>query len=487
MALNGHKPFQCKICSTRFTRKDTLKRHSLNKHSSLPLAFECLVCGIVFRKHENLLKHRKEHENDSNFRKVESALGGAVKMFSRRIETGEIDISEVQALVSADALDILNNELNSCLRLKAGLIMLFELAKQGPDGTISDLTTIPFRAKSFEAIRYGDTREHLHDSFEQIKNIVNNFNENGSSWIILNILEVRLEIGECRPLNGQCGPLSVIHPKKLKNLKLALRDTNDCFYRAIASYFTESEDEAKIRSFIAQNITKLKHEPNCGMEVRQIRQFEEKNPSLSLRINVLGEEKTTEGSVFHPLLFSRNIEAKNAINLILINVFRRKEKKKVIARHYVLARDLSKLLRTTYGETEGKHSYQKTFPCMNCLVRFSSSRLLRLHENSCMKNDPQTVHLCERPQTISFSNFMAKFKHPFIGFLDMESKSSTPKSKCRTCRNGSECAHNTQIEKDQTPISYCLVILDLNDRVIFDRTYVGDDCVEDLNNTLLRA
>ena len=426
--------------------------------------------------------------DDSNFREVESALAGCVKMFARRIETGNIDISEVQSRVSQDALNIMKNELNNCLRLKASLIILFELARQGPDGTISDLTTLPFRAKSFEAIRYGDTREQLFNSFEQIKNIVSNFNENGSSWIILNILEVRLEIGECRPLNGKCGTLSVIHPRKLKNLKLNLSgQSNDCFYRAVASYFTESEDESKISNFIHTHITKLKHESNCGMEVRQIKTFEDKNPSLSLRINVLGEERTSEGSVFHPLLFSKNVEAENTINLILINIFRSKEKKKTISRHYLLARDLSKLLRTTYGENEGKLSYQKTFPCMNCLVRFSSSRLLRLHEKNCMKNDPQTVKLCDRPHKISFSNFMAKFKHPYIGFLDMESKSVSGGTKCRTYKNRSECSHSTIIEKDQSPISYCLIILDINDRVIFDRTYVGDDCVEDLNETLAKA
>lgn len=488
MDPTGHKPFQCDICHTRFSRKDTLKRHSLNKHSSLPLAHECLVCGIVFRKHQSLLQHRKQHANDSEFKQVESALGGAVKTFTRRVETGNIDIGEVQGQVSEDALTIMKNELNNCLRIKTSLIILFELGKQTPDGTITDLSTIPLRSRSFEAIRYGDTRESLFNSFEQIKHTLSNFNENGSAWIILNILEVRLEIGQCRPLNGQCGEVSVIHPKKLKNLRLdANSGTNDCFYKAVAAYFTESDDPEKLEKFIEQNIVKLKHDQDTGMEVRQIKHFEEKNPALSLRINVLGEETSKSGSVFFPLLFSKNIEAENSINLILINVFRADRGKKVLARHYLLARDLSKLLRTTYGEAEGKHSYQKTYPCMNCLVRFSSPRLLRAHEKNCMKNDPQAVTLSERPDKIRFSNHMSKFKHPYIGFLDMESKSVNSKTKCRSCGNSDQCAHKSKIEKIQTPISYCLVILDMNEKVVFDRTYVGEDCVEDLNETLRAA
>lgn len=442
----------------------------------------------MFRKHESLLAHRKKHAAESEFRKAESALGGAVKTYSRYLESGNIDISGVQAQISSDILDVLNNELNNCLRIKVALIMVFELAKQGPDGTILDLSTIPFRSKSFEAIRYGDTREDLFNSFEHIKDIVSNFNENGSSWIILNILEVRLEIAECRPLNGGCGQVSVVHPKKLKNLKLDPESgTNDCFYKAIAAHFTESDDPKKLDSFIQLHIKKLSHDSNTGMEVRQIKTFEEKNPSLSLRINVLGEEMTQNGSVFHPLLFSKNLEAKNTINLILVNLFRKEASRKVLARHYILARDLSKLLRITYGEEDGKLSYQKTFPCMNCLVRFSSSKLLRQHEQFCMKNDPQAVTLCEEPKKISFSNFMAKFKHPFIGFLDMESKSTNSKKKCRSCGNLDSCPHKSVLEKTQSPISYCLVILDMNDRVIFDRSYVGEDCVHDLDKTLAFA
>lgn len=487
MSSNQHKPFSCEICHSRFARKDTLKRHSLNKHSSLPLAFECQVCGIVFKKHESLLKHRKLHADDNQFREIATALNHTVKVFGRRLESGQIDISKVQAKVSQDALETILNELNACLRSKVSLVMIFELAKQGPDGEILDLVTIPFRARSFEAVRYSDHRAELYDGFDQIKNIVNNFNENGSSWIILNILEVRLEMGQCRPLNGKCGDVSVLHPKKLKSLKMIQsRTPHDCFYQAVAAHFVETDDKAKISKFIDQHVNKLSHEKNSGMEVRQIKRFEEINPQLSVRINVLGEENTFEGSVFHPLLFSSNLEAENTINLILVNIFNRKDLKNPISRHYILARDMQKLLRVTYGEGD-KLSYQKTYPCMNCLTRFSSARLLRKHEPFCMKNSPQTVQLSERPNTIKFSKHMTKFKHPFIGFLDMESKCENPKQKCRTCKNEDECQHKSNIEKNQLPISYCLVILDLNDRVIFDRSYVGEDCVRDLDQTLRKV
>lgn len=496
MDPTGHKPFQCKICSSRFARKDTLKRHSLNKHSALPLAYECLVCGMVFKKHSNLLEHRKNHADDSNFKKVATALAGTVQVYSRRLESGHIDINKVQKRVSSDALLTIQNELNNCLRTKVSLVMIFELAKQGPDGQFEDLVTVPFRSKAFEAVRYSDHREDLYVGFDQIKNVVDNFNENGSSWIILNILEVRLEISHCRPLNGSCGDISVIHPKKLQQIKLDSPNAPaDCFYRAVAAHFVESDDERKILKFIRDHIVKLNHDPNTGVEVRQITQFEEKNPDLSLRINVLGEERFNGGSIFYPIKFSKNLSGENVINLILISTLRPgKDKtvegmKKRVRRHYVLARDLSKLLRSTYGEGDEskKLTYQKTYPCMNCLVRFSSPRLLRKHEPFCMKNEPQAVKLCAPDAKIKFSRFMTKFKHPFVGFLDMESKSADTEKKCRSCENDADCPHKSIVKKQQTPISYCLIILDINDKVIFDRSYVGEDCIEDLDRTLRKA
>lgn len=488
MVRHDHKPFQCEICQTRFARKDTLKRHSLNLHSSLPIAHECLVCGIVFRRYEDLIKHRKNHQNDSTFHQSESALQGTVKSFNRRIETGNINVGWVQEQVSSDLLNLILNELNSCLRLKVGLIMRFELAKQGPQGEITEVTTIPFRAKSFEAVRYGDHREELFNAFGQIKNVLHQFNQNGSSWIVLNILEVVVQLSQCRPLNGLCGDISVLHPKKLCKLKINNTSNTDCFYKAIAAHFTGTDDNTKNQKFIDGYITKLNHDPGVGMEIRQIKTFEEKNENLSVRINVLGDHRDSGRSIFYPMLFSKNFEAKHTINLVLINLYRKGNFRKKIVRHYLLVDDLQKLIRQSYRGKNGKAlSYQKTFPCLNCFQRFSCNKLLKQHEKSCQENDPAIVSLMDPSKKIQFCQHNRKFKNPFIGFLDLESKSVDPNMKCNTCGNTDSCPHKSVIEKIQTPISYCLIILDLNNIIIFDRNYVGDDCISDLNETLFNA
>lgn len=481
---DNHKPFKCGVCSTRFSRKDTLKRHNLRKHSELPVAHECLVCGIVYKKYSHLLKHRESHANENEFQVVESALKKSVQVFSRRFETNYIDVGFIQQKVSDSVFDVINNQLNECIRIKVGLVIRFELGKQGPEGDVMDEVVLPIRARNFEGVRYGDHRLELQSSFDQIASILESFNENGSSWTVMRVMDVRLEIGECTALAGQCGTLSVLHPKELKSLKMMPHSSsNDCFYKAVAAAFTGNEDHEKIRKFIDRNIIRLSNDHD-GVEVRRVDAFEQKNSHLSLRINVIGHFlDENEYGVFYPLKFSKNRSASNVINLILLNLFKDKRKTEIL-RHYVLVKDIQKLLRKNYGKYGEQKSYMNTYPCMNCFARFSSESKLEDHEDVCGENAAQRIRLAQPDMKIYFKNHNTKFRKPFTGFLDMESKSVDSEIKCERCGNSDSCMHKTEIKKVQTPISYSIILLDIEDQIIFDHYYVGEDCIENLNETL---
>ena len=122
------KPHKCFVCEMTFARKDTLKRHNLRFHSSLPNAHECLVCHLVFLNYESLKNHRRNHEVISTFKRKNTALHGTAKVFvyAKKFET--IDVTKIQGEVSREAITVINNELNLCLRAKVMLVVTVEMS-----------------------------------------------------------------------------------------------------------------------------------------------------------------------------------------------------------------------------------------------------------------------------------------------------------------------------------------------------------------------
>ena len=58
------KPFKCKLCGKRFTRRDHLQEHlQTRKHSKEKLHIQCKYCDKSFKSRESAQRHRKLHEN----------------------------------------------------------------------------------------------------------------------------------------------------------------------------------------------------------------------------------------------------------------------------------------------------------------------------------------------------------------------------------------------------------------------------------------
>ena len=471
---NSIKPFHCKICNQGFVRKDGLKRHSMRFHSELPISYECLCCGLVFKQFDKLQIHRKIHSSASKFEKVASGLKGVAKNFRYKKSFDEANVKKIQSEVTSPMIDTINNELNEMLRAKINIVFSTILARLNEFGETISTVEYLIRSTHVEVFRYSDHRESLQKCFDEIQQRVDDYNENGSAFFLAGVEYVGLEFSECRPLGGECGDLSVTYKKQLEVLKVEDQD-GQCFYRALGAFFVETEDKHKIDSFLERNVKMMPVGEN-GFEVKDIDKFEEMNSHLDFKINLVYKEKQR----FFPIRLSKR-KAGKIITLMLIKLYRSRRQSSF---HYVLVKDLSKLVRKTYDDG----SYENVEVCHNCFSKFSRKSTLADHQENCFSNNPQKILLAQPGEKIEFMHKMKKYRAPFVGFMDMETiNKKVDKCISPDCSRDSSCTHKSQVIAEQEPVSFCMIFLDHAEKIIFRKTYAGKDCMNEFQATLIEA
>ena len=447
------KPFTCSVCNQGFARKDGLKRHSAKFHSNLPLAFECLVCGLVFKEAAQLRLHRKTHSSASKFEMVASGLRGVAKNYRYKKSWDEANVKVIQKEVTKPMIDTINNELSVMLRAKVNIVFATILAQLNEIGETTSVVEYLIRSKNVEVFRYSDHRVPLHNCFEEIQRRVEDFQANGSAYFLAGVEYVGLEFSECRALAGSCGNLAVTYQKDLFRKQIEIGD-GTCFYRAVAAHFVGCEDKKKLEKFLVENVNMIPVDKS-GFEVKDIEKFEKMNEHLDLKINLLYQENK---NIF-PIRIAKG-NAANKINLMLIKMFKTKESS---TNHYVLVKDLSKLVRQNYS-----NGYENTEVCENCFSKFSRKSALLEHQEHCYRDKPQEIILGQKGEHIKFTNTNKKYKAPFIGFLDLETVSKKV-NKCMSedCQKDDSCPHKSSVIAEQEPISFCIIFLDHNEKIIF--------------------
>ena len=321
----------------------------------------------------------------------------------------------------------------------------------------------------------------LEDARSNAEGRIDDFVKRGSGWILDEILATDVELGACNSLNGGCNLISITHIDKMKKIPLITDEDNSrCFFLAVAFHYKRTHDKKTLEKFIKKYINETVTAP---VNYLNIQKFERDNPQLECKINVL----YSEDNEIYPIHISKQEKQSNQINLLLFKTMLNGE----IVNHYAYIEDLDKLLKKTYRSTavHGKKGYGKGFHCINCLQKFTTEEKLEDHTELCLKNKPQKIIIPEKgiDDIIKFKRFGNKFKTPIVGFLDFEASQNKPENKCDTCamKKKAICTHKTVIKSIQKPITYSLIILNEGNKIIFKKTYNGDDCVEDLVNTLL--
>ena len=398
----------------KFTRKDSLKKHQKRFHSHLPVVHQCLVCHLVFRNYGSLERHRESHASEDFF-EVENALSATTYRYVEKVS--HTDIKKLQSETSTKIMDLINIQLNRCQNIKVGLVALLELAQTGLDGEIVDIVEHHFRAKNFMSSRYDDHRMNVHLAFEEIRDRVDMYQENGSNWVVWRIVALDVQMSECKPLNGSCGRLSVKYAKDLKTKGIPRKaERNDCFYQAVAAFFV-GEKERDIDKFIKRHLVKISNQTDV-VNVKDVGKFENLNPQLDAKIHIVMEENEK--------IFPVRVSPKKTTHTIILALVKVRVGNAIVD-HFFFVPDLGKVIRKKYSslneEGQSTTSYQNLYHSVNCFTSFSSQRVLGEHFENCRENDPQKIVFPYDEDVIEFKNFNNKFKVPFTGFLDFEASS----------------------------------------------------------------
>lgn len=187
---------------------------------------------------------------------------------------------------------------------------------------------------------------------------------------------------------------------------------------------------------------------------------------MDLRINLyLLDPDTKNLFLFRPSSFTSS-QKSNTINLLLIETDTKQP-------HYVLIRDLGKAV--PWVSPSNSKLRKRRFACENCLFLFYSPKSLANHEKICINNDgaAQSVKLCKPGEIAKFDRGERCLKRPFFGILDFESREKTPYS-------GKKNTATMDVIKELEPISYSLIFVDRDNKIVFHRSEASDTECEKL-------
>ena len=477
---NNKHSHSCPQCDAIFSRKTNRDRHVTKVHTNANLVHVCSLCGSVFDNVFKLKEHRDAHEPTTGFVLIESAFRKTCMVY-RKIYNGKMKTLE-QSFANdvKDIHTLLEHELVKKRTIKASIIFHAEFLRP-LDHDLSNLQpyVVCLRSSARQLLSKTDIAHFAQIARARAQERIDDFISHGSGWMLDEIVCTDVQIGACPPLNGSCSLLSIKHLKSLKKIKAtSKRSKNQCFYEAIAFHFTKKKKSQVLEKFIKKYIKKIDPTKDLPVNIKDISKFEENNTNLNCSINVLYDENNE----VYPVYTSKNINAKNNINLLLYKII---VDDKVVD-HYIYVEDIDVLLRRSYRGVNNKISYERCFRCLNCLQKFSKKKILKDHKEFCMKNRPQNVKLPKEGDLLQFSHFNNKFAAPFIGFFDFEASQKKPKFSCEKCGDENECLHKTVVETVQDPITYSVIIIETaTNKVIDKQTYTGDDCANHLINHLL--
>ena len=263
--------------------------------------------------------------------------------------------------------------------------------------------TAYFNSKPQTVINDNTINEALQLTKQQILNFIAQWISEGSGWTLQSVDSHYINLVKYEPLKGS----SYIQlPTELRNSAKGLinlkNNDNECFrWCHIRHLNPQDKYPHRIKKSDKEYIDRLDYSDiEFPVTTKQYNKIENQN---EININVFGYEEKQP----YPIYISKE-KYEDHMELLLIT----KDKNK----HYVLIKDFNKFM---FNQT--KHKNKKHF-CMHCLQCFSSDRVLKEHEDNCIKvNGTQAVKMPDKDNNIlKFNNHQKQQKVPFVIYADFE-------------------------------------------------------------------
>lgn len=381
-----------------------------------------------------------------NFYLKNSAFRGYAQSFRANINYVDLDILYRDARISI--YNLLN--LSTSLRLRF-LICINILFSKELNQNEKIYHEFYFCSRAERILSKFQIFSAIDSAFEKIRNSVDTFISHGSGWSIENITHIDINIGNYRPLFAGCGNFKL--PQKLRKKRALINvkcKLNQCFLYAVLAKLYPVSVNACYSSHYKKYLSRIRYDfLKFPVTIDQIPNFEKKN---NLQISVYGYDE----DIF-PIYNGKNNTTK--IQLLLYK------------KHFFTIRNFNKLLHSE----KYIHHY-----CLNCLSGFKKKHTLKSHELICLNFTPQKVTMPTIEKNIlKFENTDKKSKHTFVCYADFETVLK-PVSSSQPCPQKSY----TQRIESHMAISYGLIVLGLNDEIIYSTNYIGLDAVSHFLRTL---
>jgi hypothetical protein len=309
------------------------------------------------------------------------------------------DILAALKELEPDIIDYLQQQLKTPIKWYINMECIFKKITVDGEGKTSEVMNNIFQAsKTYASTQPYEIQESIPEVFQTISGKFQEFQREGSGWILEEVVSIEVHTATYEPLVGSSYldlPQAIAKTKCIINIQ---NKDDKCFlWSVLAHLHPASKDKnrvSKYKEYMDElDITGL----SFPMKVSQVRIFERKN---NLSINVFGYE---EEKIVPVALSKTNCDTK--INLLLIS----KEEQN----HYCLITNFNGLMnrRTKCRRT--------MYYCFNCLHGFMRQDLLDKHRMDCQEKQTQRLTFPEDTE-VKFKGIAKQQTVPFVIYADFE-------------------------------------------------------------------
>ena len=517
--------YLCQICGRKFGTKTRFKCHLLSKHDELEKedvaklivsnktsqfkagVIFCKICDRKFQSKRALTIHKqKAHRPTGGFEMTEHALNKACLIYRNVFTESEAksieEVSQLFDFTKPHLVKIIREEARQKKLMKIGVVVMAQFVSQDAEGKIIDELNGTFRAPYEKIMRHETEGRGVFNKLKGMFNVVranmNDLSAQGSNWVFRRFTAVNLEIGGCGIFAGSEANQERVHKAVLSLPRSAYLENyydpncvdggDRCFFYAVALALTDEKNNVKNIVSEMFNLDNIK----TPVTLAGVLKFERQNKHLKLAINVLLQD--AEKSIYPVYVSKNDADSPNikTVNLLMLEFFNdifveddnsedESDARQMIY-HYVYIKDIDKYLRKSYKYKNKrgivKRAYSNTKICVNCLNPFSGKIPLRKHASLCGKNDPQALEMPHPGENEMAFKAVKKISFiPIVGFFDFESQMTSKTVKCLVCPENRfsrlKCNHVTSAIVVHEPMMYNLIFVDINDRVVFEKSFCG--------------
>ena len=312
-----------------------------------------------------------------------------------------------------------------------------------------------------------DVKELINLCYKNILNDIDAYQENGSGWYFVHVVQLEIHTVEFNPAKGSSYiPL----PDWISNKKAIVNIQNKdekCFLWCILRYLHPREDnDSRLKDLKKYENSLNTKGITFPMKLKDITKFEKLNPELP-GINVF----SADNYIFYPLRMAEK-DCLNTIDLFLY------EEDGVS--HYTLIKNFHRLIKSQ----KTKSLNGKIFICKRCFTHYTKEELLQKHILYCSNNETVSVKMPEEGTMLYFKNYDNQLPIPFVVYADFECFTKP----INTCIPNPKESYSYNYQKHE-PSGFCFYIKGIDPNIsfkpiIYTKTNDSDNVAEIFVNKL---